>query len=80
MSVATGVHMFQTFTHRLYQHRNVTTRLSKGFKTDIVFILHKYRLCHFLEEFTTISTFSCKPVCKYICKDSVFKYEHYMWP
>ena len=71
---------FKLFIHRLYQHRNVTTRLSKGFKTDIVFILLKYRLCHYLEEFTTISTFSCKPVCKYIRKDSVFKYEHYMWP
>jgi len=70
---------FKLFIHRLYQHRNTRTRLSKGFITDIVFILHKYRLCHYLEEFTTISTFPCKPVWKYVCKDSVFKYEQYMW-
>ena len=70
---------FKLFIHRLYQHRNTRTRLSKGFITDIVFILHKYRLCHYLEEFTTISTFPCKPVWRYVCKDSVFKYEQYMW-
>jgi len=63
---------FKLFIQRLYQHRNITTNLSKGFITDIVFILHKYRLYHFLEEFTTTSTFPCKPVWRYICKDSVF--------
>ena len=52
------------------------TSLSKGFITDIVFILHKYR--RYLEEFTT-STFPCKPVWKYVCKDSVLNYEQYMW-
>ena len=55
------------------------TSLSKGFISDIVFILHKYRLFHYLEEFTTTSTFPCKPVWRYVCKDSVFKYEQYMW-
>ena len=77
MSVATGGHLFQTFIHRLYQHRNTRTRLSKGFITDIVFSLHKYRRFHYLEEFTTTSIFPCKPVWKYVCKDSVCKYEQY---
>ena len=75
MSVATGGHLFQTCIHRLYQHRNATTRLSKGFITDIVFILQKYSIYHYLEEFTTTSTFPCKPVWKYVCKEK----EKYMW-
>ena len=35
---------FKLFIHRLYQHRTSVTTLSKGFITDIVFILHNYRL------------------------------------
>ena len=35
---------FKLFIHRLYQHRTSVTTLSKGFITDIVFILHKYKL------------------------------------
>ena len=35
---------FKLFIHRLYRHHTATTRLSKGFITDIVFILHKYKL------------------------------------
>ena len=73
---------FQLFIHRLYQQCTSTTNFSKGLITDIVFILHKYGLYHYfsIEEFTTTSTFPCKPVWKYVCKDSVFKYEPYMRP